>query len=292
MNKFIKLESPCKVNLHLEVGNLREDGYHSLSSIFHLVSFVDRMTIEILEGVAPTVCVEMSGLDNVLLEDNLVYKAVKLFFKLYGNDFPVKIKLIKNIPAGAGLGGGSSNAASVLAGLNYLTGLTISNTVLLKQSACLGSDVPFFLSNGAAYVTGRGEFIKKIPSLTGMHIVLVVPNIHVSTKEAFNLLDKRNATVSVFNESCLDDYLTGQLDKWEFTNSFQPVIKSEYKEVKEAITLLKKSNADFVSLSGSGSAVFGLYLSRKNAINAEKMAKKHFLMVFRHKMIERFQIWM
>lgn len=298
MKKQLHLESPCKVNLHLEVGKKRPDGFHSLTSIFHLTSLSDTILLEIEddlrehEGFSLIDVVMIDGPD-IPKEKNLVYRGAKLFMNSLETKIPLRIyiELTKKIPDGAGLGGGSSNAATILMGLNFILDYPYSDEELLEMAGQLGSDVPFFIYSGAAKVSGRGEVIESLPCLTGIPIVIVVPPVYVSTAMAFQLLDDKGACVSTLDEGYLKEYYEGGLDTWSFFNSFQKVIAEKYPVIDDLIADFKECGASFAQMSGSGSAVFGLFLSDKEAQEAMFSLKNKYSCVYKKKLIEKIESW-
>lgn len=294
MNRILRIDSPCKLNLHLEVGKKREDGFHPLTSIFHLCSLSDRITISLENEQQQDNLIDLTMLNgpDIPAEKNLAWKAAELFFELSGNRFPVKIEIEKKVPDGGGLGGGSSNAAAVLAGLNHLCGRPIDYDELFRESVRLGSDVPFFIKNGAAHVTGRGDVVESLPALPSIPVVIVVPELHISTAKAFSLLDKEDACALNLHHGYVKSYLEGVPSQWPFYNSFQAPLFEQYEILSDALEHLKSCGADFCMMSGSGSALFGLFLSNEKAILAEKRLKKDFKQVYRKKLIEKFQNWL
>ncbi len=182
---MIRLLSPAKVNLSLEVLKKRPDGYHEVRTVFERVGLFDRIELRSLRTAG--IRVETDSKEIPSGSENLVYKAAKLLTERFKVSSGVVIRLEKVIPVSAGLGGGSSNAATVLLGLNRLWSLGLSRTRLLKIGAELGSDVPFFIMESPfALGTGRGEILKKIsPAKVTLWHVLVKPPFGISTREAF-----------------------------------------------------------------------------------------------------------
>ncbi len=287
--KKIFLPSPCKINLHLDVGARRPDGFHNLKSIFHLVSLHDLIEIAYEESTGMSqVFLDLIGVSPCPPEKNIAYLAAHLFLKEARISATVKIRLEKRIPAGAGLGGGSSNAAAILLGLNSLSSRRLSEEKLNELAATLGSDVPFFLMGGAALVTGRGEFVSPLTPCQGLPILIVVAPVHVSTGEAFALLDDQKAYSDTLSDSFLDSYLSSDIGNWNFFNSFQGVISAKYSEISNVIDELKVSGAQFVSMSGSGSAVYAIYENEKLLKKAKKRLKNDLLSIYAEKTIEKF----
>lgn len=180
--------SPAKVNLTLNVGRLRSDGFHTLDSIFHLIDFGDIVSVEPAQET--TVTVEPSL--DLAQEDNLAYKAVTLFEEEFKSKTPVAIKIEKQIPAGGGLGGGSSNAATVLYALATMQGIDPQSPHMRAVASRLGSDVPVFLApTGASLMTGRGERLaRSLPPVAGVPVVIALPqDVSVSTAQVYRAFD-------------------------------------------------------------------------------------------------------
>ena len=213
----IRINAPAKLNLHLNVGGLRSDGFHDINSLFLALDFCDTLDICAAEGTAKGAAVEIimnpqfpagNNFPDIPLEDNIISRAVSMFRDRTGFDKRLKITVEKRIPAGGGLGGGSSNAAATLLALNRLafpqTG-GLDTETLLEMGAALGSDVPFFLSIGgnakgnasgaacgAALVGGRGEFVRPFPlpdAVRNLSFLLVTPGFSSDTASAYRLLD-------------------------------------------------------------------------------------------------------
>jgi 4-diphosphocytidyl-2-C-methyl-D-erythritol kinase len=272
------IEAPCKINLHLKVKHLRPDGFHELESLFAALSFGDSLSFE-LGGKDGTAELEQTGpyradLAGLVWEKNLVCRALALFREKTGFKAGVRIGLAKRIPLGAGLGGGSSDAASALLALDRLAGTGLDDRELLKMAAALGSDVPFFLTCGAAWVTGRGETIETGAVPAGLWTVLVKPPFRSGTTDAFRLLDARRAGespetrgIGEFDTHGWKKILASPPGEWPFYNDFLPVLprSAVYRDICGA---LKKLGAPFSGLSGSGSCCFGIFDDREKAEKA------------------------
>ena len=177
--------SPAKINLYLKVDKKRSDGFHNIESRFQLINLFDEITIKKTDN--KNISLRSNVKDKSFLNKNIILDA---FFKLQeavGEDLGCEVTVIKNIPIGAGLGGGSSNAASTLVGLNDLFKLNLSRTELTQLGAELGADIPFFINGENADVSGFGEILSPCDSINSK-ILLIYPNIHVSTKEMFDEL--------------------------------------------------------------------------------------------------------
>ena len=242
----------CKINIGLNITGKRADGFHFLQSVFYPINISD-----ILE-IIPNKHFEIktTGIPiNGNLEDNLVAKAYFLYKNKY-NIPPVKIHLHKVVPIGAGLGGGSADAAATLVVLNSIFDLNISNLDLQKDADLLGSDCAFFIKNKPALVQGKGEIITPASlHLKGFFIQLVYPKIHISTKDAFanlNWSEKQND---------LNKLIQLPLENWKehITNDFESTVFPLHTEIEPIKTKLYKNGAIFASMTGTGSAVYGIF---------------------------------
>jgi 4-diphosphocytidyl-2-C-methyl-D-erythritol kinase len=280
------IEAPCKINLHLKVGDKRPDGFHNLESIFACLVFSDSLSFEIV-GKNGDLVFEMSG-GTIPPEKNLVIRAVSLFRERIGFEKGLSIHLDKHIPVGAGLGGGSSDAASTLLALNSMAAKALSKEDLLEMAAVLGSDVPFFLSGGTAWVSGRGDSIEPIETPHGLWVVLAKPSFSSDTASAFRLLDqvraleKRDKKPELLTREVLIRTLAQDPKTWPFSNDFMPVFLNSFNNNENItvantyIAILEKFNklgASFAGLSGSGSCCFGVFKERQSAENAENTLK-------------------
>jgi 4-diphosphocytidyl-2-C-methyl-D-erythritol kinase len=251
----MRLKAPGKINLHLGVGKTRADGFHELQSIFARISLFDNLSITIYEDENREILVQ--GLESYCIEgEDTLTKAARLWCDATAFNSRIVINIEKNIPTEAGLGGGSSDAASVLLSLQKLNPeRAISFENLLIIGAEVGSDVPFFLYNETfCYVSGRGEFVKPIKdAYFDYKIHLLKPSTGVSTKGAFSKLDKIDREKFYSKEEFISIFKGGLL-KWRnyFINDFERVIESD------VLSELKKSN-NFCLMSGSGSTCYEIY---------------------------------
>lgn len=244
-----------KINIGLFVTEKRKDGFHNIESIFYPVSFGDVLEVIEVEGKG---CISFSvyGIDIPgQLEDNLCVKA----YHLLNEDFrlpAIKSKLLKIVPIGAGLGGGSSDAVTMLLLLNDLFSIKLTNQELKKYALSLGSDCPFFVDNKPCYVAGRGELMENANvDLTGYFIVLVFPDFHVSTEEAYSSLQPKSSNFDLKNISDL------AVANWktEVINDFEKPIGKNHPEINDVVKILYRSGAEYSAMSGSGSTVYGLF---------------------------------
>ena len=247
MNKKIELCAPAKINLFLHITGQRTDGYHQLQSVFQLIDWYDIVSLEFLDADEIT---RPLGAHGVSLENDLVVRAARLLKKFTSYPHGVKIHLEKNIPMGAGLGGGSSDAASVLIGLNRLWDLNLSQSELMSLGLELGADVPFFLRGRNAWVEGIGEKITPI-DLPAAHFWVIKPPTGLETSQIFAhpdlKRDTNTATISVFAAQTYD---FGH-------NDLQAVAQNLCPGIGQAIHLLNDHGLQ-ARMTGSGSAVFAL----------------------------------
>jgi 4-diphosphocytidyl-2-C-methyl-D-erythritol kinase len=258
----LTIKAPGKINLHLRVKERRSDGYHGLESIFLALNFGDTLRFSLLDraGVA-----DIRGLESLLPEENTVFRALALFRAETGFDRGLRVELEKRIPLGGGMGGGSSDAAVTLLALNELSGAALSAFRLAELAAELGSDVPFFLTGGAAWVSGRGELIQALPLPAGLPVVLVNPGFPSGTAGAFRLLDLFRegpdcGEVPGPDRETLVKALGFPPREWPFFNDFLPVLSAGPGRVyRDILARLKALGADFAGLSGAGSTCFGVF---------------------------------
>ena len=251
-------ESYSKINLGLKVLNKRLDGFHNINSIFIQTNFSDKLFFK------KSKIFQLSCDDNKVPIDNsnTICKAYQILNHKFKFKNHYRIHLNKNIPIGAGLGGGSSNAACTLLALTNLLNLGISSKYLHKIASDIGSDVPFFFYGGVKLVEGRGEIIKQhVCSLVNqLYFYIIIPKFQVSTTWAYAGI-KKSLEDNINNVKFPP--LTNKVN-WEFfNNDFEKVVGSTYPEIFEIKKLLYDSGALYSGLSGSGSAVFGIYTNKK-----------------------------
>jgi len=261
----VLVRAPAKVNLVLEVGGRRPDGYHDLDTLFQAVSLWDEVRIVRRAG---DVTLTVDGPDLGPAEENLAVRAARIFLDEIGAAEGVALELRKDIPAGAGLGGGSSDAAAVLRGLDRLFGGAVPAPRLRELGGALGSDVPFFLgTTPLARGTGRGEVIQALQPLPVAHLVLVLPPVHVATGRAYAALAERRvghrwAAVG----SGVPQTPSGWAEvRTAAHNDFEEVVLPEHAAVRSSLDALRDAGASPALLSGSGSACFGLFPDQATA---------------------------
>ncbi len=252
-----------KINLGLNILSKRDDGYHNLQSIFYPVDWCD--ILEIVK--ADSFHFEMSGLEIPgESKDNLVVKAYELMKSKHGLG-SVSIHLHKTIPTGAGLGAGSSNGAFTLKMLSEIFDLNLDKTTLLKYAAELGSDCPFFIENVPCHVSGRGEILEKIDfNLSNYWIKIIHPSLHISTKEAFSKIVPKT---DVINLKSITKAIESDFSK-HFKNDFEESLKESYPQLQHLKQDLQNEGAFYASMSGSGSAIYGLFENKPNTTGGVK----------------------
>jgi 4-diphosphocytidyl-2-C-methyl-D-erythritol kinase len=257
MSEFARLRSLAKINLDLRVLHKRPDGFHELRTIFQTISLADTIEVELERGRTR---IELKS--NVDIPGNLIVKAADLVLRTLRAKGQLRIRLTKRIPMGGGLGGGSSNAASVLLALPKLLKKKISIEKLLDLAAELGSDVPFFLLGGTAIGLGRGTELYPLPDVPPHPGLLITPDIHSSTALAYTALNRK-----VLHEASPDMINRFQAVAWgtsaEFTNDFEMVVFSQHPQLKSMKGKLLRLGAWRAMMTGSGSALFGLFANRE-----------------------------
>ena len=257
--KKLQFKTPAKINLGLHIHKKREDGFHELETILQMVTWFDELQ---LEGTCEKVELFCDTPEIPNDETNLVVKAARLLQKHFpGRCAGVKITLKKSIPSGAGLGGGSGNAAGVLLALNHLWDLKISRENLIALSGELGSDVPFFLISPCAIGTGKGEILEPIKNPINLYVLMIYPNLPLSTPWVYGNL-KLKLTKHKNNISILTNFLMrsdfARLGAGLY-NDLEPIVFKRYPEILEIKNELLRSGAGGALLSGSGSTVFGIF---------------------------------
>jgi 4-diphosphocytidyl-2-C-methyl-D-erythritol kinase len=275
----------CKLNLHLHVKGKRLDGFHDIESVFLPLAFGDELTFE-LNGRGVNIIVDWKvSHEPIPLRENLVFKAVELFCERSGWNGGIRIFVEKQIPVGAGLGGGSSDAAAVLRTLNTMTCAGLSLTALTAIAAELGSDVPFFLYETPAFIMGRGEQVSPIHLRQELFASIIYPGFESGTMKAFRRLDEKRKTAGIEGQFAPDgekevvEMFEKPLSEWRFINDFLPILlDGEHKDAYRAM-LTTLEAADFCGLSGSGSCCFGIWRKQSDMENfAERDSVKKMLM--------------
>ena len=247
----------CKINLGLWVTQRRTDGYHNIQTVMFPVPWCDVLEILPATGGETTLTVTGTRVEGIT-EKNLCFRAWRLMADTYEVP-PVNMHLHKVVPTGAGLGGGSSDASFTLRMLNSMFHLNLDNSTLRSLAVQLGMDCPFFIENVPAISTGRGEFLEPITlNLRGLHLLIVRPPVHVSTAAAFAGIKP------VYRENSIGELTNSPLSEWRqiLHNDFETSVFDLYPEIQEIKSLMYRNEALYAAMSGSGSAVYGLFASK------------------------------
>ena len=262
---------PCaKLNLGLNIVEKRPDGYHNLETVFVPIPLYDALEINQMDESFPSenACdIQING--NIIVcedKDNIVVKAYNLIASTY--DIPrVHIHLYKNIPSQAGLGGGSSDAAYMLKALNECFNLNISKEKLQEYAASLGADCAFFIDSEPAFATGIGSCLSPIDmgtTLTDCHVIIIKPSIAISTKSAYAHIHPHHP------DKCCRDIINQPMETWkhELTNDFEEQAFKDYPELQNIKNNLYEHGAIYAQMSGSGSAMFGIFKDKPENIDS------------------------
>ena len=263
-----QLKALAKINLSLKVLGKRPDGYHELRTIFQTISLADRLEVEF----TPASGVDIHLASNVEIPDNLVVRAARLLMERTRLRGRVSLVLDKRIPVGAGLGGGSSDAAAVLLALPVLAGVHLELDELAALAAELGSDVPFFLHGGTALGLGRGTELYPLPEAPNFRGIVVAPQIQISTAEAYRALGRKLTSglhlpmMSKFTNLCWSLVRGMSSQQWSAfgENDFESVAFRDHPSLAAIRRKLRSAGAGPVLLSGSGSAVYGIFSRGKD----------------------------
>jgi len=260
-----RVRALAKINLDLRVLGKRPDGYHELRTIFQTISLSDTLEIAYTPGRKSTIELH----DPLQIADNLVTKAARLAMEAMRATGRVEMRLTKRIPMGAGLGGGSSDAAAVLLALPALVDRELDLRKLRELGQQLGSDVPFFLLGGTAAGIGRGTELFPLPGAPARPGVLVVPGLHVDTAQAYRDLSPRLTTESQQNKIVSFQSHTFGWDREEpFENDFERVVFEQHRSLALWKKRLERVGATLALMTGSGSALFGLFQTGREASRA------------------------
>ncbi len=282
MTGRVRLRAFAKVNYALEVRGLRDDGYHEIASVLQSISLADELQIERTEG-GFELLFEPEGVEVGSLEENTVYKAWVLLREASGHELPVRIRLRKKIPAGAGLGGGSADAAATLCGMNELFGLGLSYEELRCVGSRIGADVAFCLAGGTALGEGIGEVLTPLPAPPEHHLVLAKPVRSAETGGIYHAYDEQSegrATASV--ESAVAALVAGDLCALAAAlgNDLEPVTAGFVPEVTVYKEALLQEGALGAAMTGTGTAVYGMFRREDDIHSVGRRIRASFAGVF------------
>jgi len=269
-NPVLTVKAPAKINLFLRVVGRRPDGYHEIESFMQKIELSDQLYFFTGdEGISLT----CPGTDLPEDDGNLVFQAAQLFYKTIGERPGVRIVLEKNIPVAAGLGGGSSDAAAALHGLNCLFAGNLTQDQLQEMALKLGADVPFFVKPcSAAMATGIGERLQEIEPLADIWIIMVNPGFMVSTKwvyENLPLTTHSNPYILARGQKLPEDFFSNlPASAVEQGNDLEAITIKRYPQIGEIKETMKQAGAAAALMSGSGPTVFGLFLSEGTATDS------------------------
>lgn len=279
----MKVKAFAKINLCLDVLRRKEDGYHEVEMVMTNVDIADVLEIKELEE--KKILLKSDNKDLAMDETNLIYKAIVLLQKEAGKDFGIELSLEKNIPMEAGMAGGSADAAATLKAVNELFKLNISKDRLMELGASLGADIPFCIMGGTALASGIGEKLKSLKPLPKMKILIAKPNTGLSTKKVYESLDIENLNKSGFRHRDVKEMVSViESDKDEKTkikeiaDSLNNILELPSIKLLPFIEDIKKTMMDNNCLgclmSGSGTAVFGIFDNDEDMLRIKKILKE------------------
>ncbi len=256
----MKLLAPAKINLYLRIVGKRDDGYHEIETLFERVSIYDSLTVEITPELTVITC-DAPGVPTD--EKSLLMRAIKAFKEKTGYSGHFAVNLLKTIPIGGGLGGGSSDVATLLLGINEVSGVHLKKDELMDIGRSLGADIPFFLGGTSfAFGTGRGDVIKELKGQAKFWHILVTPPFEIYTKDVYSQI----AHFALTKNRGVDTMFTAFLDNNDISgiarnlrNDLQTIVLREFPVLKQTMDELVVSGAEGTLLSGSGSTVFGIF---------------------------------
>lgn len=264
----ITMRAYAKINLGLDVLRKREDGYHEVCMLMQSIDLYDLLTIRKHIDGNIRIRTNLSYLPND--QRNIVFRATALFRETFGITEGIRINLEKHIPVAAGLAGGSSDAAATLKGLNQLFQTGLTDTDLMELGVKLGADVPYCVMLGTALSEGIGEILSPLPPMPNCHILIVKPDISVSTRYVYENLkltpDTLHPNVPAMVEALKDGTLPNLADKMD--NILQTVTVNDHPIIEKIKLEMKKQGALTALMSGSGPTVFGIFEDYKTAHNA------------------------
>lgn len=269
--------APAKLNLFLDITGKRSDGYHIVNMVMQAVSLYDEVTVGLTDN---DIRIECSDKEIPCDETNTAYRAAKAFFEAVGGDRGAVIRIKKRIPSQAGMAGGSTDAAAVLWALNELTGASLPLEKLADIAETIGADVPFCLYGGTMTAGGIGTILSPLPDMPECAVVVVQPDVRISTAQAYRLSDEKgyDATADAeqviggIAEGCLKDIGTG------LYNKFEKIV--EIPEIESVKETMMNAGAVGACLTGSGSAVFGLFEDRSMAEDCADLLEKKYDRVY------------
>ncbi|MGB2601373.1 MAG: 4-(cytidine 5'-diphospho)-2-C-methyl-D-erythritol kinase [Candidatus Omnitrophota bacterium] len=270
----MEVTAPAKINLYLRVVRKLDDGYHEIETLFERISIFDRIVIEPSQNGTIIQCDDPKVPTD---EESLLGKTVKAFREESGKKEDFYISLEKNIPISAGMGGGSSDAAALLKGMNEMTGSPLEKEALLKIGRTLGADIPFFLSGCSfGHGTGRGDIIEKLETPHDLWHVVVNPPFEVATKDVYSKTSAFALTKNRGVDRMISAFSIGNNIKEiaeNLRNDLQDIVLREFPSLEQVFSELREAGAEGVLLSGSGPTVFGIFTRGKAEKTAEDIKR-------------------
>ncbi len=281
----VRVSAAAKINLDLQILGRRSDGYHEIQTLLQTIDLTD----EIGARLAPPAVLELQVTPVGVVSsgsDNLMMRAAEALRRHTGVEVGAKLELEKRIPIGAGLGGGSSDAAAALILLDVLWGLHLQPSELQELAAEIGSDVPFFLTGGLALAAGRGEIIRPLPDLADYGVVVVTPPIEVATGDVYDRFASGPRLTARGPKATVDPFAVGSdnagktvLPWQDLGNDLEPVVVENWPEVGRAVTALKAMDPLYAAVTGSGAAAFALFpdleAARDGAVGSDESWNIH-----------------
>lgn len=283
LNKMLHLKSYAKINLYLDIGKKLNNGYHLIETIFQTINLFDEISIQKLDD--PIIRLECNHTEVPIDKDSIVYLAAETMIKDKNKGLAISIH--KNIPISSGLGGGSSNIATILMGICKLFHLEMGSSQLLDIATHFGMDIPFFIKRGTVYAKGRGEILFPLmPIDPPIHLVLINPGIKIPTKWAYQVLDQElkndHYKPSLDIQRFINRRNSIQLHEIKQTiyNRFDKIISQKYPIIIEIKERLKEVGALATALSGSGPTVYGIFENKAEANKVYNKLKDQYFFVY------------
>ena len=267
----MEINSYAKINLGLHILNKRQDSFHNIITVFQEIDFYDQISIEKSDDF-----IFETNVDWLDKKNNTCIQAFEATKEKFPNISNIKINLVKNIPTSAGLGGSSSNGTAVLKGMNELFALKMSQDELVELSKKISADSPFFVNGGLQVGEGTGGDLSPVENnLNGVYILLVMPDIKIDTKNAYKKCLLKNKTNIKF-AGMLDELKNYDLSSELFYNDFEVYVFKTHPEIGKIKLKVLDLGAQYASLSGSGSTVFGIFSNKQDALKAHQFFSLHF----------------
>lgn len=277
--KVITLSAPAKINLSLDITGKRDDGYHTLEMVLQTISLKDEL---LLKKTAEGIEIACNNPQVPCDETNICHKAARIFFQRASVRGGMKLQIHKKIPVGAGLAGGSTNAAAVLKGLNVLYDAGLSHEELLEMGLQCGADVPFCLTGGTCLARGIGEKLTMLPPFSGVHVILIMPDFPVSTAWVYQNYRLDDPVRHPDTQAIITAIRLGDKAKVarEMKNVLESVTAVKYPEIEGIKRDLRNRGAIGSMMSGSGPSVFGLFENEETARKAYSILQRQYEKIF------------